>query len=157
MAAYLIEGEPVFGALFLPKQAEFIIGERGEGAYFNEGKVSVNAKYELSGALIRCDYTGSEESKDFGYIIQALIENDIGWQNFGSPADAFATVIREKADGYVSPRMYPSYFGGYLAMDEAGIVVTDSDGKALGIGSKNIVAARPGIHEQLLELVSGCF
>lgn len=153
MAAYVDRDEPVLGALFLPKSAEFMIAERGKGTYANNTRVIVDGDDDLTGAIIRCDYTGCGDKRPVGNIIQVLIENDLEWQNFGSPADAFVAVIRGKADGFVSPCMDPLHMGGYIVMEEAKVIVTDSDGKPLTMDSKSVIAARPGIHERLLELI----
>lgn len=153
MAALVFEGESQCGAIYLPKHAEFVIAEKGRGAYFNDSKIVASGREELHGAVIRCDHMVYDGKEQVGLIIQALIENEVEWQNLGSPAEAFMSLIRGKADGYVSPCIDPSHMGGYLAMEEARVMVTDSKGKAIDNESIGIVAARPGIHEQLLELV----
>src|SRR5208283_5093970 len=153
MAALMHEGEPQLGAIFLPKHAEFVIAERGRGAYYNDAKIIVSERDDLHGAIVRCDHMAYDGKEQVGWVIQALIENEVEWQNFGSPAEAFMSLIRGKVDGYVSPCIDPSHIGGYIAMEEARVIVTDSKGKALDNESTNVVAARPGIHERLLEII----
>ncbi len=153
MAALMYEGEPQLGAIFLPKHGEFVVAERGKGAYYNDSKIVVPERDELHGAIVRCDHLVYDGKEQVGWVIQALIENEVEWQNFGSPAEAFMSLIRGKVDGYVSPCIDPSHVGGYLMMEEAKIMVTDSRGKALDNESTNVVAAKPGLHEQLLEII----
>ncbi len=151
MTAYLYEGEPQLGTLFLPKHGETMVAERGRGTYYNDSKIKVIGRTELPDAIIRCDCFDQDER--VGWIVDTLTENRVRWQNFDSPAEAFTALVTGKVEGYVSPCMDPSHIGGYLVMQEAGIIVTDSKGKDLDAESPNIVAARPGLHEQLLELI----
>lgn len=157
MAAYIQEGTPVFGALFLPMTVEMVVAERGKGARMNGKRFSVCGRADMSRALVCCSLgVYGEDNLPIGLdIVPRLAESAVSWRNLGSPALEFVSLAGGMIDGLIIPAQESAHATGYLIMQEAGAKVTDSHGKPFSLYSQNIIAANPGLHGPLLELVQG--
>jgi myo-inositol-1(or 4)-monophosphatase len=154
--AALIEGDAaVFGALYLPESEDMLVAERGKGARLNGKKVESNGRGDLSKALVCCGcniYNEDMVPLSMG-AIEALARNAIIWRNLGSPVAEFIYLATGKIDGLVVPMLETAHAAGYLAMQEAGAVVTGTDGKPYTLRSGSIIAAGAGLHQDLFDLL----
>ncbi|MCI0503708.1 inositol monophosphatase family protein [Candidatus Micrarchaeota archaeon] len=155
MASLIEGGTPIFGAIFLPESEETLTAERGKGARLNGKRVEAGGKGRLSRALVCCGCNiYNEEMKPLSFgAIEALARNAVIWRNMGSPAAEFVWLATGKIDGIVIPMLESAHSAGYLAIQEAGAIVTDKEGKPFSLHSASIIAANPNIHQDLYELV----
>jgi len=155
MAAYVERGDLLFGAIFLPDIDEMITAEAGKGARLDGRRIGANGREGLSKAVVCCGCDiYSEDLRPMGIgVIEALSRNAIAWRNMGSPAAEFAYLSLGMVDGFVTPMLETAHAAGYLAMREAGAVVTDAEGRPFTLRSGAIIAAGPRLHPDLFELV----
>lgn len=155
MAAYIEKGEPVFGAVYLPETDELLTAEKDKGARRNGRKTESAGKAGLSRAVVCCECNVYDEQMaplSMG-AIEALARNAVIWRNLGSPAAEFLWLATGRIDGLVAPMLESAHAAGYLAMREAGAMVTDKDGKPFTLRSASVIAANPRLHQDLFDLV----
>jgi myo-inositol-1(or 4)-monophosphatase len=155
MAALIEEGAAIFGALYLPESDDMLVAEKGKGARLNGKKTELTGRSGLSKAVICCGcnvYNEDMVPLSMG-TIEALARNAMVWRNLGSPIAEFLYLATGKIDGLVVPMLETANAAGYLAMQEAGAVVTGSDGKPYTLRSAGVIAAGASLHQDLLELV----
>jgi myo-inositol-1(or 4)-monophosphatase len=162
MAAYCEGGMPVLAAVSLPERGEIYTAERGKGARCDGRKLSVAGRESLSSAVVLC---GSDSYLHDGRgispvalgIIEALARMAIAWRNPGSLGTAYALLAAGRADGVIEPARGAEHAAGCLLALEAGATITDRHGERYSMLSDDIIAAAPGVHAELLGLVSGSF
>ena len=155
MAAVIEGGAAVFGALYLPESDDMLVAEKGKGARLNGKKVELNGRRTLSRALVCCGcniYNEELAPLSMG-AIEALARNAIIWRNLGSPVAEFIYLATGRIDGLVVPMLETAHAAGYLAIQEAGAVVSGTDGKPYTLRSAGIIAAGASLHQDLYELL----
>lgn len=155
MAAYIENGTPVFGAVYLPESDELLTAEKEKGARLNGRKTESAGKADLSRAVVCCECnTYNEEMVPLSMgAIEALARNAVVWRNLGSPAAEFLWLATGRIDGLVAPMLESAHAAGYLAMQEAGAKVTDKGGNPFTLRSASVIAANPRLHQDLFDLV----
>lgn len=155
MAAVIESGETVFGSVYLPETDEVLVAEKGKGARLNGKRVESSGRAGLIKALICCGcnlYNEEMVPLSMG-AIEALARNTVVWRNIGSPAAEFVYLATGRIDGLVVPMLETAHAAGFLALQEARAVVTDSHGKPYTLRSGSVIAAGAALHEDLYELV----
>jgi len=157
MAAYIENGQPEFGAVYLPLSEEMLTADRGKGARHNGRKISTSNRNDLKRAVVCCDCSSYDmKMRPMGLgAIEALAKNTIVWRNIGSLAAEFALLALGRIDGLIVPSRESAYTAGFLIIEEAGTKLTDGKGRPFSLTSANIVAASPNLHKELLDIVQG--
>jgi len=155
MAAVIEGGAAVIGALYLPESDDMLVAEKGKGARLNGKRIELNGRHALSRALVCCGcnlYNEEMVPLSMG-AIEALARNAIIWRNLGSPVAEFIYLATGRIDGLVVPMLETAHAAGYLAIQEAGAVVSGTDGKPYTLRSAGIIAAGASLHQDLYELL----
>jgi len=156
--AYAIEGELSLGAVFDPLRDEMFTAERGKGAWVNGRILNAGGRTELSRALL---VTG------FPYDVRRKKDNNLdhfvrltmlaqGVRRLGSAALDLCYVAAGRFDGYWELSLQPwDLAAGALIAREAGAKVTSVQGDPdLLRPPYSVLAAAPGIHGELLKILS---
>lgn len=159
MAAYVEEGRPVFGAMFLPQSGEVISAEAGKGARIEGRRINASARSDLHASLtcVICDcylYDMGQTEPMALDVIAKLSIGGVPWRNSGSAGHDFFALASGRADAVLAPALETAHAAGYIIMEEAGAAVTDWSGKPYTLRSGNIVAANPDLHGILLDFLA---
>jgi len=155
--AYAEEGQIRLGAVYDPSRDEMYTGEKGSGAWLNDQPIGISEAQDLDQGLL---VTG------FPYDIRTNLETNLdhfvrfslrsqGVRRLGSAALDLCYVAAGRLDGFWEIRIksYDIAAGGLIA-EEAGAVVTKVNGSPDYLTPPcSILAATPGIHSQMLELI----
>jgi myo-inositol-1(or 4)-monophosphatase len=150
--AALRDGEVEFGLVYDPLREEMFWAERGEGAHLNGRVLAVSGKDRLQDSLVGLDmgYDDAQGAEMLDFLRQ-LWPGVFSFRILGSGALALAYVAAGRLDVYMHRRLYPwDIAGGTLLVREAGGVVTDWHGQSPTPNTRQVVAASPALHTELL-------
>jgi myo-inositol-1(or 4)-monophosphatase len=152
------------GAVYLPYLDELYLARRGGGSVLERprhggsARLERRAPVELERALLA---TG------FPYVRDGAVDRTLaavgaflrapchGIRRGGSAAADLVHVAAGRLDGYFELRLRPwDTAGGTLVAREAGAVVTDLAGVAVAVPALGVVAAAPGLHARMLEMLA---
>jgi len=139
---------------------------KGNGAYLNAKKISVNAtNHTLLDSLIATGFpyaiSSSEKEKSQNAVdwvipkIEKILTNSQGIRRLGSAALDLCYVAKGSFEGYYEAFLLPwDVSAGILIVQEAGGIVTTDTNSSYDLDKDNIVIATNGhIHEELLERI----
>lgn len=152
------------GAVYLPYLDELYLAHRGGGtqlerpAHGTRMTLPRREPVELESALLA---TG------FPYVRDTVVDRTLaavgallrapchGIRRGGSAAADLAHVAAGKLDGYFELRLRPwDTAAGTLIAREAGVIVTDLRGAEVAVPDLGVVAATPGLHDRLLQILA---
>lgn len=152
------------GAVFVPYLDELYLAHRGGGARLERPRHGSSSPLEprqpvpLHSALLA---TG------FPYVRDQAVDRTLaavgaflkapchGIRRGGSAATDLVHVAAGKLDGYFELRLRPwDTAAGTLVAREAGAIVTDLAGTAVAVPDLGVVAAAPGLHARMLEMLA---
>jgi myo-inositol-1(or 4)-monophosphatase len=129
---------------------------RNGGAWHGERRLSVSAIQDPGFALIGTGFPFKEVSGIEAYLRQFSRVASVasGIRRPGAASLDLADVAAGRFDGFWEQSLSAwDVAAGTLMIREAGGVVTDYDGRAIGIEHTAVVAGNPGIHAWLLDLL----
>lgn len=147
------KGKLILGAIYAPLQKELFRAQAGGGAYLNNKKISVdNSPIKTLSAFCNGRETKNIKRTIKYFSYQKLHALDC--RQLGSAAIEMAYV----AAGRLSSLMIPGVWAwdvaaGALLVREAGGKVTDFQGRDWKINEKDIIAAAPKPHKQVLKTI----
>ena len=155
---------PLAGAVCAPYLDELYLARRGGGAAWERprlgegGDLGRRGPTELARALLA---TG------FPYVRDALVDRNVrlvrdflkapchGVRRGGSAAIDLCHVAAGRLDGYWEFGLRPwDTAAGTLIAREAGCLVTDAAGRDEPVPTASVVAAAPGLHDQMLRILA---
>lgn len=152
----LVEGVVEAGAVFVPPLNEMFSAGRGDGATLNENGIAPSSNDRLEHALLCSGFT---------YDLEERARNFEHWERFvmqtravrriGSAAYDLCCVACGRFDGYWERG--PSAWdlaAGSLIVTEAGGIVSDFGMQAFDPFGKEVLAAAPGVHRQMSEVLT---
>lgn len=155
--ALLRNGEPLYGAVYFPISNQLYFAEKGKGACVNDERIFVSNISELPYAKGNI-YRSPSQDGPYGSHIErykragALLINDtdVIFLNFGA-----ASAISFVASGAVAFAIGNGgldwdYIAPFLICEEAGAVVSDSDGNPWKRGRQDYIIANADLHPKLL-------
>lgn len=145
--ALIVNNEVVVSAIYLPKSDELFWAIDGEGSYINNTKILFNTSRDtvLEDKIISfSDYTKDELSINSKNKFVTKISSNIADINmYGSVAFDFCYASKFANDGCVVISKKISHIvAGVLLCKEAGLFVTNTQGKKYYFGDKGVVIAR---------------
>ncbi|CAK7193307.1 Inositol-1-monophosphatase [Commensalibacter sp. Nvir] len=153
--------ELVSGLVYNPTSNEMFWAEKGLGAFFNERRLRVSTRRDLSQAVFGTgiQFALSSETKlqNFVKTAHSLMPHIAGLRRFGSAALDLAWVAAGRYEGYWQLDLKPwDVAAGIVLVREAGGYVTDPQGHPLNdIGmSVNTVAANAALFDKIKAIVS---
>lgn len=148
--------EIIYGLIYNPIDGEMFYAEKGNGAFYNNEKISVSKESSLKKSLLvtgfpyvskNCPYKPVESFSRF-------LNMDIPIRRLGSAALDLCWTALGRFDGFWEYNLNPwDVAAGHLIMTEAGGKVTDFKGGKFTIYDKEILATNGLIHEQMLEVL----
>jgi myo-inositol-1(or 4)-monophosphatase len=149
--------EPVLGVVYQPLTNELFTAQKGLGAHLNEERFSINPlSQSASRTVLSLDRARTKDAKiRQAKLIFSLYSRDIGAtiRSMGSNLLSLVYLADSRFHAHITIAAYMhDYMPASIIAKEAGIIVTDFQGKALTYKNthQDVVAAHPAIHKQLL-------
>ena len=153
-----------FGAVFAPYLDELYLAEAGRGAILERPRhheardLAKRVPVPLDHALLATGFPYLRDEivdRNTGLVGDFLKARCHGVRRGGSAAVDLVHVAAGKLDGYWEWRLRPwDTAAGTLIAREAGALVTDFAGRDISIPVEHIVAAAPGLHERMREILA---
>jgi len=155
----------LLGVVYAPYLDELYVASRGGGAelirpaHGSIAKLSPRAEVTVERALLATGFPYVRDElvdRNTGLVGDFLKARCHGVRRGGSAAVDLVHVAAGKLDGYWEFSLRPwDTAAGTLVAREAGALVTDMEGQAARIHYQNIVAAAPGLHQEMIAVI-GC-
>ena len=156
LIALLHRGQPILGLMDMPMLGERWLAQRGHGAQCNGQAVQVSTHRQLDQALI---YSTSPDAFSPGeWAAFDALSQRCALRRFGGDCYSYAQLAGGHIDLVVEAGLQPyDYLAASTLVREAGGVMTDWNGQALGIASDGrvLAAATPALHAQALAALQG--
>jgi myo-inositol-1(or 4)-monophosphatase len=155
--AYASHGTVSLGVVYDPMRGEMFLAERGRGAWLNDRPLQVSAVTELQKSLLVTGFpydAWNTEQDNFANFVK-FAKMTQGVRRLGSAALDLCYVAAGRFDGFWELALKPwDVAAGGLICEEAGGRVTNVRGEADYISPpQSVVAAAPGIHAKMLEVL----
>jgi len=156
--AYAFQGIVILGAVYDPMRDELFSAERGKGAQLNGKPIHASATTELQKSLLVTGFpydTWSTKQDNFRNF-EKLAKMTQGVRRLGTAAIDACYVAAGRFDAFWEFALKPwDIAAAGLIAEEAGAVVTAIGGNTDYISTpQSVLAAAPGIHQQMLEQLS---
>ena len=145
--------------IFDPLKDEIFSATRGQGAQLNDRRIRVTQRKELRGALLGTGipYRPDQDLDAYLPTVKAMIKDTAGVRRAGSAALDLAYVAAGRLDGYWEFGLKPwDLAAGVLITQEAGGIVTDTDGNNDYLDNGNLVTGNVKIHAEMLRRLNSC-
>lgn len=155
LLALLHARQSVFGIIDIPVTSERWVGVRGRGAWLNGERCHTRLQQDLGKALL---YATSPD--EFAGVERAAFEHlskKVHLRRFGGDCYSYGLLASGLIDLVVEAGLKPyDYLALVPVVTEAGGVMTDWEGKPLGVGSDGrvLAAANAALHAQALQALS---
>jgi myo-inositol-1(or 4)-monophosphatase len=151
------EGQLVAGLVYNPATDDMFVAEKGQGAYFNNRRMRVAARRNLSESMVACGIPPLARVRDHDSfkrelgVAMARIGNI---RRLGAAALDLAMVACGRFDGYWERGINSwDVAAGVVLVREAGGFVTDFAGAGEMFAKGEVIAGNEAIHRQLVELM----
>jgi myo-inositol-1(or 4)-monophosphatase len=151
-----IEGQMEIAAVYDPTRRELFTAERGGGAYLNGAPLRVSAAASLIEALLVTGFPYSihEESEEILGLFGEFVRRARAVRRLGSAALDMAYVAAGRFDAFWEDSLKPwDVAAASLLVEEAGGVVTGTDGSPFRVRSGHVLASAPALHDAMLETI----
>lgn len=148
------DGEIIAGVIYNPVMDETFTAERGAGAYFNNRRIRVAARRDLTAALLTCGipHHGRGDAGRFMRDMRAFIPTVSGIRRTGSAAIDLAWTAAGRFDLFFERGLAPwDIAAGMLLVREAGGYVSDIDGRSNPLITGDILACNGELHAAFLQ------
>lgn len=148
------QGQLVAGVIYNPAMDELYTAERGSGAFFNDRRMRVAARRQLSDCVIGTGipHLGRGHHGRALLDLRNVMAETAGIRRLGSAALDLAYVAAGRMDGFWEDALSPwDIAAGILMLREAGGFVTDRRGGQDMFGTGSVVAGNEAVHRALLE------
>lgn len=151
-------GELVLGGVWDPVKKDLFAAERGAGAFRNGRRLAMPRLDGLAGAALATGFPFRIQARIDVYlaIFREAFLRSRSIRRAGSAALDLAYVAGGIFDGFFELNLSPwDTAAGAVLVREAGGVVTDFSGGDLWRIRGNTLAGSPGVHRELLDVISG--
>ncbi|MCT8988975.1 inositol monophosphatase [Chelativorans sp. SCAU2101] len=148
------QGQLVAGVIYNPAMDELYTAERGSGAFFNDRRMRVAARRQLSDCVIGTGipHLGRGHHGRALLDLRNVMAEAAGIRRLGSAALDLAYVAAGRMDGFWEDALSPwDIAAGILMVREAGGFVTDRGGGQNMFDTGSVVAGNEAVHRTLLE------
>ena len=155
MLALEHDGELALAVVFDPVRDELFTAQRGGGAWCNGVPVAVSPIERPAGALITSGYPSSKRHRNSNAeLFLDMTMNCQALRRTGCSGLDFAYVAAGRFDAVWDWGLEPwDIAPGLLLVREAGAQCTTWNGEPYRIGSPDVLAANPALHQPLLSLL----
>jgi myo-inositol-1(or 4)-monophosphatase len=146
----------IAGVIYNPVTDELFTAERGKGAVFNDRRLRVAARKNLSESIAACGlpHLGRGDLALFRREFAAVQPHVAGLRRFGAAALDLAWIAAGRLDIYWERGLKPwDLAAGILMVREAGGFVTDLSGKDEMLQNGEIIAGNETMHREVLRLL----
>ncbi len=151
------EGQIVAGLVYNPASGDMFIAEKGQGAFYNNRRLRVAARSEMSASLIGCGipHLGkAREHSRFMAELAAVMAKAGNVRRLGAAALDLCFVASGSYDGFWERNLQAwDMAAGIIIIKEAGGFVTDADGGSDMLAKGSICAGNEAIQRDLLKLI----
>lgn len=154
--ALLIDKEPLIGVIYEVNQDEMFSAWKNGGAFLNGEPIQVSSSPTVSNSLLGTGfpYYDYHLLDEYLALFKHLMQHSRGLRRPGSAATDLAYVAAGRFDGFYEYSLQPwDVAAGVLLVREAGGTVSDFDGKADAIFTKEIIATNALIDQEFSELL----
>ena len=151
-----IGGSMEIAAVYDPTRRELFTAERGGGAYLNGVRLQVSAASALIEALLVTGfpYTIHEEADEILGLFGEFVRRARAVRRLGSAALDMAYVAAGRFDAFWEDNLKPwDVAAASLLVEEAGGVVSGTDGSPFVVRSGHVLAATPGLQGPMLDTI----
>jgi myo-inositol-1(or 4)-monophosphatase len=148
--------ETVAAVVFDPFHGEMFSAIKDQGAFLNQGRVSVSPTPDLSHSLLATGfpYRAGEEWQHSMALFKGFYSRTHGVRRDGAAALDLCYVAAGRFDGFWEYELNPwDVAAGLLIVQEAGGVTSDFQGRHSSILDKQILATNGKIHEEMLGVI----
>jgi myo-inositol-1(or 4)-monophosphatase len=151
-----IGGRMEIAAVYDPTRRELFTAERGGGAYLNGARLRVSAASALLEALLVTGfpYTIHEEADEILGLFGEFVRRARAVRRLGSAALDMAYVAAGRFDAFWEDNLKPwDVAAASLLVEEAGGVISGTDGSPFFVRSGHVLASTPGLQGPMLETI----
>lgn len=153
---YYHQGEAVSAVVVNPVRGDWYYAHRGEGAFHNGQKLSVNASAQLSEVMVGCGfyYDRGAMMRATLSAVEAFFEQQIhGIRRFGTAALDLCQVASGQYGVFFEYQLAAWDFGAArLILEESGGTITDAKGAPLHLRTSSILASNKLLHADALAI-----
>ena len=153
------KGETVVGVIYDPLRNELFTAKKGSGAQLDGRRIRVSQTSKLKDSLLSTGlpYKYGANLKFWMKTFAALMPRAQSIHRTGSSALDLAYVAAGRYDGAWEFGLSEwDIAAGSLLIREAGGIITSETGDLNYVGSGNVVAGAPKVHEKIMHLISNC-
>jgi myo-inositol-1(or 4)-monophosphatase len=155
LVAYVEKGKIQAACVSLPESNEIYFASKGGGAFLNGKRIFCSRKTELEDSLGCCGSSQKSAAQKLKFETELLrqTKNHLPWiSTYASIGLSGVYTAGGRKDWYVSFKGYVWDFAApVLIMQEAGVKVTNFEGKPWQLSDSRLVAANPLLHKQLIK------
>ena len=148
------ENGPLVGVVYAPALGEMFTAIRGEGAFLNGSPIHVRENVELSDALVCTGFSYRvHERTQHAQRVAQMVTHIRDIRRFGAAAIDLCFVACGRYDAYFEEHLHSwDLVAGQVIATEAGAIVTNYAGES--VTPAQVLAAQPGIQQQLIQLIA---
>ncbi len=153
------DGQPYAGVIYEPAHDEMFWAERGAGAYLNQRRLRVSARYRMGDAIFATGIPfmgrdGHHGRRAFLDRLDAVMAVSAGVRRWGTASLDLAYVAAGRFDGFWEDGLHPwDMAAGIVVVREAGGLVSEIDGGARMMQNGNILAVNERLQEPFAKLL----
>lgn len=152
--AYVENGEPVVGVIYLPVFDELYWAEKGKGTYLNGLKISVSSRNNLQECLVVASHSNNFQGIEEFDRLKKLIGKIRRIRMFGSACYHACMIARGAVDAFWSHYLKPwDVAAGYLLVKEAGGEILNLEGSKGDIFRNDLLFTNAKISKDILKLL----
>ncbi len=154
--ALVENGETSLGVICNPMQNEVLSAIKGEGAFIDDQRISIEREKNLSRPVLFINSGYDQVSKAFANKQLEIFCADFSVRRLGATVPELSYVARGAACGFVcSGDKVWDYAAGVLICTEAGAIVSDWKGGSWKLEESYMIVCNRSIHPRLVQGLSG--
>lgn len=153
--ALLKEDDPIVAVIYNPVTKSLFTAEKGEGAFWNEERMTVSNTKELANSVVSIGRARDKDNKQKTLAIyNKLYFNILSQRVLGSAALELAYTASGRLEGFISVGLKKwDVAAGILLISESGGKITDYEGGSVDNEQIHFVATNGRIHDELLDIL----
>lgn len=144
------EGAPIVGLLYFPEENLLLRATKGGGAFANDTRIHVSSR-----SIEKALYFARGYFKGKSYFDDRLAKKFGQTKIIDASSYELAQIAMGNGELYILPSVPHDVAAGALIVEEAGGKVTDAQGNAWNIKSRDIVVSNGVIHDEVLATIRG--